>query len=89
MVKRLVAVGGYVAGGLALVVFWLLERAGLMANTPYWLLVTFLALACAADVAGRMGQRRWPSSLACDRARLAAAAVTTALVLYATGWGRC
>ena len=87
VVKRLAVVGGYVAGGLALVVFWLLERAGLMAATPYWLLVVFLALSCAADVAGRLGQRRWPESIGCDRARLAAAAVTTALVLYATGWG--
>jgi diguanylate cyclase (GGDEF)-like protein len=87
MVRRLSAVGGYVAAGLALVVFWLLERAGLMARTPYWLLVTFLFLSCVADVAGRIAQRRWPGSIICDRVRLAAAAVTTALVLYATGWG--
>jgi diguanylate cyclase len=86
MVKRLSGVGGYVAGGLALVVFWLLERAGLIA-APYWLLVAFLVLSCLTDVGGRLGQRRWPTSIACDRARLAAAAVTTALVLYATGWG--
>ncbi len=87
MVRRLSAAGGYIAAGLALIIFWWLQRHGLLASTPYWLLVVFLAVSCAADVTGRLLQRRWPGSVRCDRARLATAAATTTLVLYATGWG--
>ena len=87
MVRRLSAAGGYVAAGLALVIFWWLQRQGLLASTPYWLLVVFLGVSCAGDVTGRLLQRRWPGSVRWDRARLAMAAATTTLVLYATGWG--
>jgi diguanylate cyclase (GGDEF)-like protein len=87
MVRRLSVVGGYVAAGLALIVFWWLRRVGLLAATPYWLILVFLAISCAGDVFGRLLQRRWPESVRCDRVRFATAAVTTALVLYATGWG--
>jgi len=87
MVRRLSLVGGYVSALLALVVFWWLQQEGLLATTPYWLLVLFLAVSCAGDAIGRLLQRRWPESVGWTRVRLAAAASTTALVLYATGWG--
>ncbi len=86
MVRRLSLIGGYVAALGALAVFWWLQQRGLLAATPYWLVLAFLVVACAFDAGGRIAQRRWPRSSA-DRARLAAAAGTTALVLYATGWG--
>ena len=87
MARRLSLVGGYVAAAFALVVFWWLQRRGLIADTPYWLLLLFLAVSCVGDAAGRLMQRRWSKSVPAGRIRLATAAVTTALVLYATGWG--
>lgn len=87
MARRLSLVGGYVSAALALAVFWWLQEHHLLAATPYWILITFLVISCAADGFGRFLQHLWPDSLPCARFRLAMAASTTALVLYATGWG--
>ncbi len=87
MVRRLSLVGGYIAAAAALVLFGWLRSQGLLAETPYWLLIMFLAISCAGDAIGRILQHRWPDSLTCDRVRLGTAAATTTLVLYATGWG--
>ncbi len=87
MVRRLSVIGGYIAAGCALVVFAWMRDQGLLAATPYWLLIVFLAASCAGDAVGRIMQHRWPDSVTCDRVRLATAAGTTTLVLYSTGWG--
>lgn len=85
--RRLAGIGSYVAATLALVVFWGLQQRGLLAATPFWLLLAFLAIACAGDALARLTQRRWPESSGWDHVRVTIAAATTTLVLYATGWG--
>ncbi len=87
MARRWSTIGGYFCAVLAVFVFWWMQQRGLLADTPFPLLVGLLALASALDLCGRLLQRRHPSAVGITRGRLTASAVTTALVLYATGWG--
>ena len=63
-----------------------LQRAGLIADTPMWLLVTLL-VACSAVNAGVQSIEGRLSPTTGLQLRTATAAISTAWVVYATGWG--
>lgn len=63
-----------------------LQRAGLIADTPIWLL-TALLVSCSAVNAGVQAIEGRLSPTVGLQLRTATAAVSTAWVVYATGWG--
>jgi len=76
----------FTAGPAAMLAVPWLQRAHLIADTPLWLLVALLAAcsatnACAQSFEGRM------SPTVGLQVRAATAAISTAWVIYATGWG--
>jgi diguanylate cyclase (GGDEF)-like protein len=76
----------FTAGPAAIVAIPWLQRAGLIADTPLWLLITLL-LACSAVNAGvQMIEGRLSPRMGLQL-RTATAAISTAWVVYATGWG--
>jgi diguanylate cyclase (GGDEF)-like protein/PAS domain S-box-containing protein len=76
----------FATGPAAALVLVGLSRMDLIADTPYWLLTALLAATGIVNFAVM-----WTSRAAASRLRLhlrlAASASTTALVVYATGWG--
>jgi diguanylate cyclase (GGDEF)-like protein/PAS domain S-box-containing protein len=82
-----VVAGGNVAGVTAIFAIWWLHRAGLMAPTPYPVLVGLIVSCSVVDVVLRLWHRRRPGSRFRAHVRLASAIVTTTAVLYASGWG--
>jgi diguanylate cyclase (GGDEF)-like protein len=78
---------GYVAGVLALGFFWWLQHIGLLADTPYPVLVGLLALSSGSDAVLTMWQKRAPDCVLRAQIRFAVTATTTSMVLYAVGWG--
>jgi diguanylate cyclase (GGDEF)-like protein len=76
----------YLPTPAALVIFWWLNREGLIATRPYWQLVVIL-LGCgvanlAAIYAARHMDRRTRIQV-----RAFVAAITTTLIIYTVGWG--
>jgi diguanylate cyclase (GGDEF)-like protein/PAS domain S-box-containing protein len=72
---------------LALFAIWWFRREGYLADTPYWLLVTLILLTALANALTYRWLRADPDSRMRLQVRLAASCLTTAAVIYATGWG--
>jgi diguanylate cyclase (GGDEF)-like protein len=76
----------YLPTPAALLIFWWLNREGLIATRPYWQLVALLLASGAANAAAVLGTR----TIARDvriQIRAVVAAATTTLIIYAIGWG--
>ena len=76
----------FTAGPVALLAVPWLQRAGLIAETPLWLLVVLL-VSCSAANAGVQAIEGRLSPTVGLQLRTATAAISTAWVVYATGWG--
>ena len=76
----------FTAGPAAIFAVPWLQRAHLIADTPLWLLVTLL-VACSVANAGVQMFESQMSPGAGLQLRAATAAISTAWVVYATGWG--
>lgn len=76
----------FTAGPVAILAVPWLQGAGLIADTPLWLLIT-LVLACSAVNAGVQMIEGSLSPTVGLQLRTATAAISTAWVVYATGWG--
>lgn len=85
---RLSAVGvlPYLPTPVALLIFWYLNREHLIAPRPYWQLFTLLVVCGLANVATLFTTRN-ASSTVKIHVRAGVAALTTTLIIYATGWG--
>ncbi len=76
----------FAAGPAAILAIPWLQRAHLIANTPFALLVVLL-LACSAANACAIALEARVSNTLGLHVRMATAALSTAWVVYATGWG--
>jgi diguanylate cyclase (GGDEF)-like protein len=76
----------FTAGPAAILAIPWLQRAGLIADTPLWLLIT-LVFACSAVNALVQSIEGGLSPAVGLQLRTATAAISTAWVVYATGWG--
>jgi diguanylate cyclase (GGDEF)-like protein len=76
----------YVPTPAALVIFWWLNREHLISSRPYWQLVVLL-MVCGLANLGALLLTRHVSPRVRIQVRSAVAAVTTTLIIYATGWG--
>jgi diguanylate cyclase (GGDEF)-like protein len=76
----------FTAGPAAMFAVPWLQRAHLIANTPLWLLVALLVACSAANACVQGFEGRMSPELGLQL-RAATAAVSTAWVIYATGWG--
>src|SRR4051794_21151356 len=76
----------YVPTPLALLIFWYLNREGLITPRPYWELVVLLLGAGLANVVALV-MTKTASTEVRIQVRAAVAAITTTLIIYATGWG--
>jgi len=85
---RLSAVGvlPYLPTPAALVIFWYLNREGLITPRPYWQLVTLLVLCGLANLAALLTTRNATPVLKIQ-VQAGVAAITTTLIIYSTGWG--
>ncbi|HEX5616292.1 MAG TPA: sensor domain-containing diguanylate cyclase [Acidimicrobiia bacterium] len=72
---------------IALGVFALLRELDLLSDTPYWLLATLLIGASIINASTFAITRRVRSRAARIQVRLALSTITTATIIYATGWG--
>jgi len=77
----------YASVPLAVVAFWWLQRIGLLASTPYAVVFGLLLLTTASNLISNSWLARDPSSLLRLHVRVAVSALSTAAVLYSTGWG--
>ncbi len=76
----------YVPTPAALVIFWWLDREHLISPRPYWQLVALLVGCGFANVAALLLTRDAPVPVRIN-VRAGVAAVSTTLIIYATGWG--
>jgi diguanylate cyclase (GGDEF)-like protein len=76
----------YVPTPLALLIFWYLNREGLITPRPYWELLVLLLGAGAANAVALATTRTARVDVRIE-VRSAVAAITTTLIIYATGWG--
>jgi diguanylate cyclase (GGDEF)-like protein len=76
----------YVPTPLALLIFWYLNREGLITPRPYWELLVLLLGAGLANVAALVMTKTASTEMRIH-VRAAVAAITTTLIIYSTGWG--
>jgi diguanylate cyclase (GGDEF)-like protein len=76
----------YLPTPAALLIFWWLDRQELISPRPYWQLVALLVFAGLANLAALLTTRdaRRPVRI---NVRTGVAAISTTLIIYATGWG--
>jgi diguanylate cyclase (GGDEF)-like protein/PAS domain S-box-containing protein len=85
--RRLASTAVYLSGPLAVLgIFWL-QRRGLVADTPMWLLVGTILTSGVLNFAGTAWLERRPESEFRLQARIAASVLTTGAVIYMAGWG--
>src|SRR6478735_5844338 len=72
---------------LALGAYWFLRAQGLLADTPIWLMAVLLTVAGVANWVTAVWVSADPASVLWLHTRSATSAISTALVIYATGWG--
>jgi diguanylate cyclase (GGDEF)-like protein/PAS domain S-box-containing protein len=77
----------YATVPLGLFGIWWFQREGLLADTPFWLLVALLGATALANGLTYRWLRAAPEDRLRLQVRLAASCLTTAAVIYATGWG--
>jgi diguanylate cyclase (GGDEF)-like protein len=76
----------FTAGPAAMLAVPWLQRAHLIADTPLWLLVALLGACSATNACVQSFEGRMSPTLGLQM-RAATAAISTAWVIYATGWG--
>lgn len=76
----------YLPTPLALLIFWYLNESALITPRPYWQLVVLLLGSGLANVAALVATRTAPTGVSIQ-VRAGVAAITTTLIIYATGWG--
>ncbi len=76
----------YIPTPAALVIFWWLDREQLITPRPYWQIVVLLAACGVANLLAITTTRSASHDVRIE-ARAAVAAVTTTMIIYATGWG--
>ncbi len=76
----------FASGPAAIIAIPWLQRAPLIADTPLWLLIILLGACSAANAAMLAIEGRLPPAWGLQL-RAAVAAISTAWVVYATGWG--
>jgi len=76
----------FTAGPAAMLTVPWLQRAHLIADTPLWLLAVLLVACSAANACEQLLERRLSPAVGVQL-RAATAAISTAWVVYATGWG--
>jgi hypothetical protein len=76
----------FTAGPVAIVAIPWLQHAGLIAETPMWLLIALLVSCSAVNLGVQAIETRLSPTVGLQL-RTATAAVSTAWVVYATGWG--
>jgi diguanylate cyclase (GGDEF)-like protein len=86
---RISAVGllPYLPTPVALAIFWYLNREALITPRPYWQLFTLVVVCGLANLAALLATRDTRSTVIKIQVRAAVAAITTTLIIYATGWG--
>jgi diguanylate cyclase (GGDEF)-like protein/PAS domain S-box-containing protein len=77
----------YVGLPLGALGFWLLGRAHVMAQTPYWVILLLLVGTSTLNALAYNRAQRMQPGPARVHLRLGVATVSTTAVLYATGWG--
>lgn len=85
--QRLASLAVYSTVPAAFAALWWLRSAGLIADTPVWILGLILAMGAAANLSTSLLVRRHPDSMGCIHARVAASALVTSATIYAVGWG--
>jgi diguanylate cyclase (GGDEF)-like protein len=76
----------YLPTPAALLIFWWLDREHLISSRPYWQLVALLVGCGLANVAALVLTRDASAPVRIN-VRAGMAAVSTTLIIYATGWG--
>lgn len=76
----------FTAGPAAILAIPWLQRAGLIANTPLWLIISLVILCSAVNAVVQLIEGRFSPAVGLQL-RTATAALSTAWVVYATGWG--
>jgi diguanylate cyclase (GGDEF)-like protein len=76
----------YLPTPLALALFWWLDREELISPRPYWQIVAMLAGCGIANVLALLKTRDASPSVRIN-VRAAVAAISTTVIIYATGWG--
>jgi diguanylate cyclase (GGDEF)-like protein len=76
----------FITGPLSLAAIPILQRQHLIADTPLWLLVVLLLACSVANALAQIAEKHLAPAPGLHL-RAATAAVTTAWVVYATGWG--
>jgi diguanylate cyclase (GGDEF)-like protein/PAS domain S-box-containing protein len=84
-VHALIAVYATVPLGLAAI--WWFQQQGYLAATPFWVLVALLALTALGNVVSYRWLQAAPDDHVRLQVRLAVSCLSTAAVIYATGWG--
>jgi len=85
--QRLASATVYVSGPLAILGILWMQRHGLVADTPMWILVVTIAAAGVFNLVGTAWLERKPESRVRLHLRIIASVLTTALVIYMAGWG--
>ncbi len=85
---RISAVGllPYLPTPAALAIFWYLDREHLIYPRPYWQLFTLVVVCGLANLTALLATRETGSTVRIQ-VRAGVAAITTTLIIYATGWG--
>jgi diguanylate cyclase (GGDEF)-like protein/PAS domain S-box-containing protein len=72
---------------LAGLAFWWFRDEGLVADTPFWLLIVLLLATAAVNLASIQWLKGDPEDQYRIQARLAASTLGTTVIIYAIGWG--
>ena len=85
--QRVGSVAVYAAGPVAIVAIIGLSRAGLIADTPVWMIAAAILSAGVFNFFGTMWWNANPGSEIRLQVRIASSVLTTAAVIYLAGWG--
>jgi diguanylate cyclase (GGDEF)-like protein/PAS domain S-box-containing protein len=85
--RRLTSTAVYAAGPVAILAVVWLQREGLIAATPLWILVAIILAAGIVNLVGTAWLLQKPDSQVRLQARIAASVLTTGAVIYLAGWG--
>ncbi|MCU1429586.1 MAG: putative diguanylate cyclase/phosphodiesterase with sensor [Actinomycetia bacterium] len=77
----------YLGGPAGALGFWLMDRAHLLGSTPYWVILTLLVGTAIVNAGAYFVAQRLKPGAVRRNLRLAIAAATTTVIIYATGWG--
>lgn len=85
--QRLASTAVYAAGPVAILGVWWLQRIGLLADTPLWILALIILGAGVGNLAGTAWLAARPESWLRLQLRIAVSVLSTGAVIYLAGWG--